>query len=423
MRATVITASLLLISFASAPGIAIGAPPSPTEQFARCARPTAERFTGTPPGHTLLDLASAHRFSRGAGVKVAVIDTGVTPHPRLPGLTGGGDYVSSGDGLDDCDLHGTLVAGIIAARPSPADDYIGVAPEATIISIRQSSGAYRAKSSDRDAAAVGAGYGPLETLAAAIRRAVDLGADVVNISETACVPAAQAAGDGAVRDALRDAVVRDVVVVAAAGNLSDGTQCREQNPDVVGLPVVTVATPARLSPLVLTVGATQASDGRAAPFTLRGPWVSVAAPGADVVGLAPTGPITALAGPTGESGLAGTSYAAPYVSGTAALIRSRFPDLTAAEVIHRIVATAHGGGADTAVGRGVIDPVAALTAQSPPARPSSTSRRIAAPAPVEDGDSGLRRVALTAGLAAATVALSVMLRPARRHARTPSRDR
>ncbi|WP_341257833.1 type VII secretion-associated serine protease mycosin [Gordonia malaquae] len=419
MRATLIAAVFVLVSTAAAPGSAVGAPPGATEQFARCARPTAERFTGTPPGHALLDLETAHQFSRGAGVTVAVIDTGVTPHSRLPGLTGGGDYVSTGDGLDDCDLHGTLVAGIIAARPSPADDYVGVAPEARIISIRQSSGAYRAKSSDRDAAAVGAGYGPLETLAAAIRRAVDLGSDVVNISETACLPAAQATADDAVRDALVEAAARDVVVVAAAGNLADGTQCREQNPDVAGLPVVTVATPARLSPLVLTVGATRASDGTAASFTLRGPWVSVAAPGSDVVGLAPTGPITALAGPTGASALAGTSYAAPYVSGTAALIRSRFPDLTAPEVIRRIVATAHGGGADTAVGRGVIDPVAALTAQSPPARPSSTSRPIAAPAPAVHDDSGLRRVALIAGAASAAVAFSALLRPARRRDRTP----
>ncbi|WP_353110104.1 S8 family serine peptidase, partial [Gordonia sp. (in: high G+C Gram-positive bacteria)] len=113
MRATLIAAVFVLVSTAAAPGSAVGDPPGATEQFARCARPTAERFTGTPPGHALLDLETAHQFSRGAGVTVAVIDTGVTPHSRLPGLTGGGDYVSTGDGLDDCDLHGTLVAGII----------------------------------------------------------------------------------------------------------------------------------------------------------------------------------------------------------------------------------------------------------------------------------------------------------------------
>ncbi|GEE01860.1 type VII secretion-associated serine protease [Gordonia spumicola] len=420
MRAATIAATIALI--ACHPGAATAEPPSATEQFARCARPAASRFTGMPPGSDLLDLTGAHRFSRGAGVRVAVIDTGVTPHPRLPGLTGGGDYVASGDGLTDCDMHGTLVAGIIAARPSPADSYVGVAPESTIISIRQSSGAFRAKSSDRDTAAVGAGYGPLATLASALRKAVDLGADVINVSETACLPAGSTVGDDAVRDALRVAAARDVVVVVAAGNLSDGTECREQNPDVVTEPVSTVATPARLSPLVLAVGATQSSDGTAAPFTLRGPWVSVAAPGTDVVGLSPSGPITALTGPDGDVALAGTSYAAPYVAGTAALIRSRFPGLTAAQVVDRIIATAHGGGSDAAVGRGIVDPVAALTAELPATRePGST--RVAAPPQPTTADDGLARILLVAGLACAAVTLSVLLRPARRRGRTPSPDR
>ncbi|MFP3468411.1 S8 family serine peptidase, partial [Leifsonia sp. SIMBA_070] len=74
-----------------------------------------------------------------------VIDTGVTRHPRLPRVQAGGDYVSRTDGTDDCDGHGTLVAGIIAAQPSPTDAFAGVAPESSIIAIRQSSGAFEAK--------------------------------------------------------------------------------------------------------------------------------------------------------------------------------------------------------------------------------------------------------------------------------------
>ena len=71
------------------------------------------------PGYMdMLNLPEAWKFGRGAGVTVAVIDTGVTPHPRLPNLDGGGDYVmAGGDGLSDCDAHGTLVASLIAAMP------------------------------------------------------------------------------------------------------------------------------------------------------------------------------------------------------------------------------------------------------------------------------------------------------------------
>ena len=67
----------------------------------------------------MLDLAEAWRFGRGGGVKVAVIDTGVSAHPRLTDLVGGGDYVlAGGDGLSDCDAHGTIVASLIAAQPA-----------------------------------------------------------------------------------------------------------------------------------------------------------------------------------------------------------------------------------------------------------------------------------------------------------------
>ena len=66
----------------------------------------------------MLNLPEAWQFGRGAGVRVAVIDTGVSPHPRLPNLIGGGDYVvDGGDGLSDCDAHGTWVASLIAAEP------------------------------------------------------------------------------------------------------------------------------------------------------------------------------------------------------------------------------------------------------------------------------------------------------------------
>src|ERR1700744_674941 len=75
-------------------------------------------FRVQPKYMDMLNLQEAWKFGRGAGVRVAVIDTGVTPHPRLPHLIPGGDYVmGGGDGLSDRDAHGTIVASMIAASP------------------------------------------------------------------------------------------------------------------------------------------------------------------------------------------------------------------------------------------------------------------------------------------------------------------
>jgi len=380
-------------------------PAEPTEVATRCARsagPPADPGA-LPAGHLLLEISRAWQFSRGAGVTVAVIDTGVQPNSRLPRLIPGGDYVSAGDGRTDCDLHGTLVAGIVAARPSGSDGFAGVAPEAAVLTIRQSSGAYRvkdARSGDREAPVVGAGYGPLPTLAKAIVRALDLGASVITVAETACAPAGSAIDDAAVSSALADARRRDAVVVAAAGNLSDASGCREQNPAAASSPeqeweqVATVATPARFGRDILTVGAVDARTGEPAEFSLRGPWLSVAAPGTEIVSVSRSGLVDALTGDgdgdgqPGRRPLAGTSYAAAYAAGVAALVRARFPELSAGEVIERIVRTSRGGpDRDAAVGFGVVDPVAALTAVLPPAAglpDPAAGRSVVAPSPPAD---------------------------------------
>src|ERR1700756_5111990 len=75
-------------------------------------------FQLQPKYMEMLSLTEAWQFGRGAGQKVAVIDTGVTPHPRFPHLIPGGDYIMSGDGLSDCDAHGTIVASMIGAAPA-----------------------------------------------------------------------------------------------------------------------------------------------------------------------------------------------------------------------------------------------------------------------------------------------------------------
>ncbi|MGB8387990.1 S8 family serine peptidase, partial [Mycobacterium sp.] len=96
-------------------------PPAPMKQTAYCTEvgvlPGTD-FRTQPKYMDMLNLQEAWQFSRGAGVKVAVIDTGVTPHPRFPHLIPGGDYIMGGDGLSDCDAHGTIVASMIGAAPA-----------------------------------------------------------------------------------------------------------------------------------------------------------------------------------------------------------------------------------------------------------------------------------------------------------------
>ncbi|AEA27524.1 peptidase S8 and S53 subtilisin kexin sedolisin [Pseudonocardia dioxanivorans CB1190] len=293
--------------------------------------------TTVDPAVAALRLDAAHRLATGRGVRVAVIDTGVAAHPRLTGrLTGGGDSVGGGTGMQDCDGHGTAVAGLIAAAPDDADAFTGVAPGASVLAIRQSSLVFL------DDAGRTTPVGDTRTLADAIDAAVRAGADVVNVSEAACTSRAEAAAAAPpLRRALREAVEKNVVVVAAAGNIGSG-----------GCTGELVALPGSLGADVLAVGAVDRS-GTPAGFSVRGPWIDVAAPGDGLASLAiPSG----FTGPT----VRGTSFAAPFVSGTAALLRERNPRMSARAIMDRIVSTARPAGPSDAVGAGIVDPVAAL---------------------------------------------------------------
>lgn len=157
-----------------------------------------------------------------------------------------------------------------------------------------------------------------------------------------------------------------------------------------------MASPAWYDEFVLSVGSV-GPDGRPSAFTLAGPWVDVAAPGEAVVSLGAVGDATVQ--------VSGTSYAAPTVSAVAALVRARFPELTARQVMRRIEDTAMGGAEWNAeTGHGVVDALAAVSGGSPP-RPASSR------APVDAGPAGAspdpspRRDAMRA--AAACVALSI----------------
>lgn len=387
-----------------------------------------------PWGQDYLQIDKAQEIVRaatnggaGRGVKVAVIDTGVTKHPWLQDrLQSGGEYVAKPngkpDGLEDCDGHGTEVAGIIAARPdNPEVGFVGVAPDATIVSYRQLSENYEPDTStstppasntaggtpssstnpptgsetslppsggggsgDGDGTSPGqtnggrqlekAGTaGTLKTLAEIIRGIADRrDADIINMSVDNCRTATGniTEGEQQVQAAVHYAAQAGVVVIAAAGNATDTCPQNDQ-PDAKK--PKTIVTPPWFADDVLSVGAID-QTGSVAPFSVHGPWVGVAAPGTQIISLDPAEGSDGLANLTFESGdkaseIQGTSFASPYVAGLAALVKAKYPNLDAKGIINRIKETAQHpaapGGRDNFVGYGVIDPVAALTASLP----------------------------------------------------------
>ncbi|QZH65205.1 type VII secretion-associated serine protease mycosin [Mycolicibacterium farcinogenes] len=374
-------------------------PVGPAKQRQPCYRsaPGASDTGGSP-----LNLDAVWALTRGEGQTIAVIDTGVARHRLLPRLHGGGDYVSGSDGTADCDGHGTIVAGIAAGAPSAG--FSGVAPDADVLAIRQSSNKFAA-----DGAA--SGVGDVHTLAMAVRTAADLGATVINISSVACVPADAAPDDRALGAALSYAVdVRNVVVVVAAGNVGAGCTQQEGRLGQVGVPdwnnVRSVSSPAWYDDLVLAVGSV-GSDGAASAFSLAGPWVDVAAPGENLVSLHPDG--AQLIDTIGrDAPISGTSYAAPVVAGVAALVRSRFPQLSAREVMRRIEDTAHrpAEGWNSHVGNGVVDAMAAVSDSTSPPASTATSPASVTPTVYPPTDSAPRRIAF--GGAAVCIALTVL---------------
>lgn len=316
-------------------------------------------------------LKPAHAIATGRNVKVAVIDTGVAPHPRLlPRLDAGADLLGEHNSLHDCDGHGTIVAGLIAGAAGP-DDYVGIAPDSTIISIRQTS----AHTRDDDHG------GTLESLTTAIHRALDLGAQVINISVVSCVPGAlRTHPDGAklrqgLDAALRRAEEQRTVVVAATGNI--GTNCE---PDSIVYPAH--------SSTVLAVSA-QDEPHTIATYSIPPSGVLLSAPGTTPVGLSPDigePPASVFAAgmvtEQGPSSFTGTSFAAPIVSGTAALLKERYPDDTALQIRARIIESADPG-------TGAVSPYRALT--QVPAKYSTIMHRQQAVEPVATNDDIMRR--------------------------------
>lgn len=381
------------------------------------------------PNQLALNLPGAWQHSRGEGQTVAVIDTGVQPGPRLPNVQPGGDFIESTDGLSDCDGHGTSVAGLIAGQPGP-DGFSGVAPAATLISIRQNSRRFSPRTPGADAAEARAAA-DVSSLARAVVRAADMGARVINISVVTCLAADKAIDQTELGAALRYAAVeKDAVIVAAAGNnrggVSTGSACESNPLSSAATPddprnwagVTSVSIPSWWQPYVLSVGSLTA-DGQPSGFTMSGPWVGISAPGENIASVsnAPDGGLS-NAVPSEQDKvipLSGTSYAAAYVSGVAALVRSKFPDLNARQVVHRLTTTAQGAARTPSnlIGSGAVDPVAALTwdiadismggPQAPAGKP------IAAPAEPAPRDNTPRNIAFAGTGALALVALAVAI--------------
>ncbi|OBA71731.1 type VII secretion-associated serine protease mycosin [Mycobacterium sp. 1554424.7] len=379
-------------------------PDQPLEQRRVCTAPLAlpvTKFHDPPWANAYLGIGEAHRFATGAGVTVAIIDTGVDASARVPAEPGGDFVMKTGDGLSDCDAHGTLTASIIAGRPALIDGFVGVAPDARLISVRQTSGAFEAKdnqANQNDPNATPAA-GSIRSLARAVVHAANLGASVINISEAACFKVRMPVDESTLGAALNYAVnVKGAVIIAAAGNA--GGDCAQNPLPDPSLPadprgwqqVQTIVTPAWYSPLLLAVGGV-GQNGAPSQFSMRGPWVGAAAPAENITALGPGGePVDALPGKDGPVPIAGTSFAAAYVSGLAALLRQRFPELTPAQILNRITATARhpGGGVDDAVGAGPINAVAALTWDIPagPATVPFSVKRIQPPVATPGPDHG-----------------------------------
>lgn len=404
-------------------------PLQPMMQRTACS--TTAVMPGTDPGavsvnQLALNLSGAWQHSRGEGQTVAVIDTGVQPGPRLPDVEPGGDYVESTNGLTDCDGHGTAVAGLIAGQPG-ADGFSGVAPAARLISIRQNSPRFAPRTPGTDA--VVRASADVASLARAVVRAADLGARIINISVVTCLPADKPIDQTELGAALRYAAVeKDAVIVAAAGNnrggVSTGSACESNPLSTAGTgdprnwgAVTSVSIPSWWQPYVLSVGSLTAG-GQPSGFTMAGPWVGIAAPGENVVSVsnAPGGGL-ANAVPTEQdklNPLSGTSYASAYVSGVAALVRSKYPGLTARQVVHRLTATAHGAARSPSnlTGAGGVDPVAALTwdvADLPADGPAAPiAKPIAAPPEPAPRDKTPRTIAF-AGTAVLAIAALVAL--------------
>ncbi len=278
----------------------------------------------------------AWQTTKGAGVTVAVLDTGVeADHPDLAGnVLTGKDLVRFGAGPGDraWARHGTAMAGIIAGHghgPGNSEGVLGIAPEAKILPVR-------VILEDGDPSRAKARSTRGNALAEGIRWAADNGADVINLSlgDDSASAHPEPAEDQAIQYALK----KGVVVVASAGNGGE-------KGDHISYPA---AYPGVIAATAVDRAGTRAS------FSTRRWYATVSAPGVDVV----------IADPDRKyyEGW-GTSAAAAFVSGAAALVKAAHPGLSPAQIKSLLEDTARNApveGRDDSRGFGFVDPAAAI---------------------------------------------------------------
>lgn len=288
---------------------------------------------------------AAWEVTTGEGVKVAVLDTGIAPHPDVPAPAEGYDFVQDdtdpsdpGDPDYDCTSHGTMVASVLVASTNNGRGMAGVTWGPGGVSLLV------ARVLDAE------GNGSLLDVEEAVLWASERGARVANLSLGTEGP--QPCPEG-LRTAVRQALQGGTLVVAAAGNR--GPQSGS------------VSCPANLDEVV-AVAATDA-EGRVASYSSRGPEVDLAAPGGSGSGSCRTDVRTASpsrASPEDYPCAAGTSFAAPHVSGAAALVLSRWPSWSPGQVRRALEGSAQDLGApgwDEEAGCGLVRPDRALSGQ------------------------------------------------------------
>jgi len=280
----------------------------------------------------LIESDAAHTVSTGSGAVVAVVDSGVqADHPDLAGRVGQGyDVVQNDTTAQDGDGHGTHVSGIIAAASGNGIGVESVAPGATIMPIR-------VLGDD--------GGGSTDDVARGVDYARTHGANVINLSLGSEVPLIGATGGDAFDAAVHRAIAAGIVVVAAAGN--NGVPVCEQPAAGDGL---------------LCVGAVDKRRQRSF-FSSFGSGLGLVAPGGSggsATGMPGEDVLSTFKGSAYEA-LAGTSQAAPHVSGVAALLVSR--GVRGQAAVKRILATATDLGTpgnDAEYGAGLVNARAAV---------------------------------------------------------------
>lgn len=324
----------------------VSQPPSPLPSVPTIDTPRGDSIRARQFWLTEYNLSEVWKQATGKDVTVAVIDTGVDGNHQdlqgnvLQGYDASGVGSSNGwQGLGIEPEHGTLVASLIAGHghddgsstgntdwPGEPAGVLGIAPDAKILPISLEIGVSLGKSID-------------EQLPEAVKYAVDHGADIINLSVGSNNTSWPASWD----DAFTYAEEKGVLLVASAGNRGSG--------------ITQVGAPATM-PGVLTVGGINQQGEVSEESSSEGISLAVVAPSEQLISAMPDNRYALWSG---------TSAAAPLVSGTAALLKEKYPDLTANQLIQRIISSADDrgvSGRDASFGYGIINPQRALAPET-----------------------------------------------------------